>query len=619
MSSSGSASITLTKQTIARLCPQWQLFLDSRRASHVTPRHDNDPAVYDRVWNAFRSHCSTYKKAHPDIDCSYPVRWPVYCKDVLGRDLPIAANVVEAPAIAARVDAAAGRSDALAVAAGLTCRPTAKRRRDDALRELVQQQGEHIRRLEDMVLELQRGQTASSLTPPSRAVGPEAPATSLTAALSSPQPVSSISDLPSSPTSPVASAPPSVPVPTTYTAGLEREPVPAARECEPTTRAGIGRSLDMVAAAAEVSSAVGPFFSSSSSSRSPSSSPSKHRRFHDCIFTNPTPPHTQWQLSYHREGTYSEVYIGRPVPRFAASPHVAVKVGKADGAGGADAAAIRDMLLAEAKKLHILQATDAVCRLYHRPKENDKAVDYMGPDGRVVGQQPVCIIMTLLQCDFSELRKGGHLTRVAMWEGFLLMFRALCAVHQGGVLHRDVKPSNFALAFDNAAAANASTALHVFAVDFGQSAYVFQGDTRIPNCPTSFKGRSYWASVARHRGHSQGRSDDIIMLLYVFLDFLWGALPWKELDEHRSWPESRRRAEVLQAKVTFRAEGITKARTGAGERELVDVLRCMEEVRAEDEPPYEMVEAALRKGRDAESGKGEKGLQQCVSDFLRCR
>jgi hypothetical protein len=273
------------------------------------------------------------------------------------------------------------------------------------------------------------------------------------------------------------------------------------------------------------------------------------------------------------------------------------------------------MLLADAKKLHILQATDAVCRLYHRPKENDKAVNYTGPDGRVVGQQPVCIIMTLLQCDFSELRKGGHLTRVAMWEGFLLMFRALRALHQGGVLHRDVKPSNFALAFDTAAA----DALHVFAVDFGQSAYVFQGDTLIPNCPKSFKGRSYWASVARHRCDSQGRSDDVIMLLYVFLDFLWGALPWKELDEHRRWPESRRRAEVLQAKVQFRAEGITKARTGAGERELVDVLRCMEEVRAEDEPPYEMVEAVLRKGRDAESRKGEKGLEQCVSDFLRCR
>ena len=55
--------------------------------------------------------------------------------------------------------------------------------------------------------------------------------------------------------------------------------------------------------------------------------------------------------------------------------------------------------------------------------------------------------MSLLLCDLSELKKTSALSRLAMWQAFVLMLGAMRRVHEGGILHRDVKPSNFGLAW----------------------------------------------------------------------------------------------------------------------------------------------------------------------------
>ena len=88
----------------------------------------------------------------------------------------------------------------------------------------------------------------------------------------------------------------------------------------------------------------------------------------------------------------------------------------------------------------------SVCRLHHQPTPHDPHIDYHDSDDQRRNTQPPFIAMTLLLCDVSQLRKEAQLTRLAMWEVFVLMLRAMRGVHEGRILHRDVKPSNFGLA-----------------------------------------------------------------------------------------------------------------------------------------------------------------------------
>ena len=394
--------------------------------------------------------------------------------------------------------------------------------------------------------------------------------------------------------------------------------------------------------------------------RSKSSSSLPIRRFTHCVFTRPQHPNTRWYLTFLHEGTYSEVYIGHPYPTppagSAATP-VAIKVGKEGGAGGAREDEIRTMLYDEGRIMQQLQSTHSVCRLHHQPRPSDDQLDYTDADEQRRGSQPPFIAMTLLLCDVSQLRKEGKLTRLAMWEAFVLMLRAMRGVHEGRVLHRDVKPSNFGLALTawssslsggasppaSAAVDSNSSPLSVYIIDFGQSTHAFTSSSSAsaltPHCPTSFKGKSLFASIARHEARPQGRSDDLIMLLYIALDFLLPppGLPWKAVHDKRSnLGADRGRDEILKLKREWRekwkqgerlgdsssaadSDGSGSSGARASEDVLVGLLERLEGVGCEDEPPYDEIERELQRGWDEEAkavGDVGKALSECVAEYM---
>ena len=388
------------------------------------------------------------------------------------------------------------------------------------------------------------------------------------------------------------------------------------------------------------------------------------RRFTHCIFTHPRQPSTRWYLTFLHEGTYSEVYVGHPLAGDA--PPVAIKVGKEPGAGGTSEEELRRMLHDEGKILQQLQSSRSVCRLHHQPSSHDEPVEYTDVDERKAPQPPF-IAMTLLLCDVSQLRKEGRLTRPAMWEVFVLMLRAMRGVHEGRILHRDVKPSNFGLAhtaWSSAApsssaaspphppdtsptTAAASPPLSAYIIDFGQSTQAFippsssssELSADKPHCPTSFKGKSLFASIARHEARQQGRSDDLIMLLYIALDFLLPppGLPWKSVHDKRSdMGADRGRDSILKLKLEWRERwkkgerlsGSGSGETGdgsgnggvrAGEDVLVRLLERLEGVDCKEEPPYDEVERELQRGWDEEArqaGDVGRSLSECVAEYL---
>lgn len=108
-------------------------------------------------------------------------------------------------------------------------------------------------------------------------------------------------------------------------------------------------------------------------------------------------------------------------------------------------------------------------------------------------------------------------------------------LHDVGILHRDIKPDNFALGYYN------SSALYIF--DFGLAGQYLQehGQHWIQQSGLQLIGTSRYASINNHLGLTQSRRDDIESLWYMMIYLTYGWLPWLMIDT----------GEILHCKQTY--------------------------------------------------------------------
>ncbi|PTB80500.1 kinase-like protein [Trichoderma longibrachiatum ATCC 18648] len=93
--------------------------------------------------------------------------------------------------------------------------------------------------------------------------------------------------------------------------------------------------------------------------------------------------------------------------------------------------------------------------------------------------------------------------------------------HSRNLLHRDVKPDNFAMGF------GAEKGKTVYILDFGLVGDYLNDDQTVLAPSYAFCGSYYWAAISAHLDRSQSPKDDLESLAYMLIYFARGSLPWQ--------------------------------------------------------------------------------------------
>lgn len=140
------------------------------------------------------------------------------------------------------------------------------------------------------------------------------------------------------------------------------------------------------------------------------------------------------------------------------------------------------------------------------------------------------VVMQLQGKNLAELRRSqprGAFSLSTTLRLGLQILRAIQSIHEVGFLHRDVKPSNFAMGRTQ------HSSRKVCMLDFGLARqYVTTtGEVRPPRAAAGFRGTVRYASVNAHKNKEMGRHDDLWSLFYMLVEFVNGQLPWRKIKD----------------------------------------------------------------------------------------
>ena len=149
--------------------------------------------------------------------------------------------------------------------------------------------------------------------------------------------------------------------------------------------------------------------------------------------------------------------------------------------------------------------------------------------------------------------------------------RLLKEIHSKGVIHRDVKPGNFAL--------GTGSGENLYLIDLGLSKKYIgtRGHCEMTN-KDSFRGTTRYASINAHDLLEQSRRDDLESLAYTLVYLFKGSLPWQS----RGIPKEDRNEYVKKIKKETSVETLCADMP----REFEVYLRYIKTIDFTEKPPY---------------------------------
>lgn len=215
-------------------------------------------------------------------------------------------------------------------------------------------------------------------------------------------------------------------------------------------------------------------------------------------------------------GAFGEVYSGHEV---GTNKPVAVKLERVD--------AKYPQLAYEARVYRALRGVAGIAHVHYSGREGDYnvlVIDRLGDDMETV----------------REGQRGGHMSTASVLKLARSCLSILQEFHSRGFVHRDLKP-------DNLMRDRRGEGVHL--IDFGLSKYMLDEDGRYiaESRGKSLTGTPRYASTANHRGHEQGRRDDLESLGFVLVYLLTGSLPWQNEDDYN---------EILASKQKYLCSGM---------------------------------------------------------------
>lgn len=159
---------------------------------------------------------------------------------------------------------------------------------------------------------------------------------------------------------------------------------------------------------------------------------------------------------------------------------------------------------------------------------------FPAPRGFHVVDGYAVLLMECLELDLEKLVDlcGGRFSLKTVLYIAMQVLQRLEDLHIQGLVHRDVKPSNFAIGRSNSGPM-------IFALDLGLADEFHNTESNQHIAfrrDVGFTGTPDFASLHAHRGCSQSRRDDLEALGYMLVALLQGQLPWQGAD-HRGHQE----------------------------------------------------------------------------------
>ncbi|KAJ3103688.1 Tau-tubulin kinase 2 [Phlyctochytrium planicorne] len=235
------------------------------------------------------------------------------------------------------------------------------------------------------------------------------------------------------------------------------------------------------------------------------------------------------------KGAFGEVYTAVDLQT---SETVAIKI--------ETPACKKPVLKLEISVLRKLQDSPYVCRhiaagRFTWPQNMLYSDGMVSPSGSPTTSEPPVysyMVMELLGSNLSELRRKAPQGRFSLATTTVLakqMLRSIEALHNIGILHRDIKPGNFCMELMDSVKRAELGRPKCYLIDFGLSRRFLTptGAVREPRSKVGFRGTARYASINAHLGLELGRVDDLWSLFYLVVEFLNGQLPWKGKEKER--------------------------------------------------------------------------------------